>query len=95
MEFNFLIDVELFSEFDEDAVDGVEVVAVVTPGGCKVKDNEVIVLTGTLQRLMVLIPIDEQSLLADSSISLDDKWFVVLGGDVHIEPLLDHEVIFF
>ena len=54
-----------------------------------------IIVPMVLQRLMILIPFGKQSLLAYSSVSLDDKRFVVLGGYFHIEPLLDHEVVFF
>lgn len=36
MELDFLIDIEFFSKFDQNAVDSIEVVTVVPSGGCKV-----------------------------------------------------------
>ena len=94
VQFNFLVDVEFFPEFDEDAVEGVEVVAVVASGGGEVEEDEVVVTVG-LEGLVVLEPLDEESLLAHPTVGLDDEGFVVLGWDFHVEPLLDHEVILF
>lgn len=94
VQFNFLIDVEFFSEFDEDAVEGVEVVAVVTASGGEVEEDEVVVSMG-LEGLVVLEPLNEKSLLAHPAFGLNNKGLVVLGWDFHVEPLLDHEVILF
>jgi hypothetical protein len=94
MQFHFLIDIELLPEFDENAVDGVEVIAIVSACGCEVEDDEVIVLSVCLEGLMILVPLDQQGLLSDSSIGLDDQRLIILGICLHVEPFLDHEVVF-
>ena len=94
MQFNFLVDVEFFPEFDEDAVEGVEVVAVVASGGGEVEEDEVVVTVG-LEGLVVLEPLDEKGFFAHPAVGLDDEGLVVFGWDFHVEPLLDHEVILF
>jgi hypothetical protein len=93
MEFYLLVDVEFLPEFDEDAVDGIEVVAVVSASGGEVQDYQVVVLAVSLQRLVVFVPFHEEGLLADSSIGLDYQRLVLLSGGLHVQPLLDHEVV--
>lgn len=44
---------------------------------------------------MVLVPLNKESLFPDSTISLNYEWFVVLVADIHIKPLLYHEIVFF
>lgn len=58
MEFYFLSDVEFFSEFDEDAIDGIVVVRIVSAGGCEVENDEVIISAGLDKLLVVLKPLD-------------------------------------
>ena len=89
-----MIDVEFLPEFDEDSIESVVVVAVVASGGGEVEDDEVVVAV-VFEGLVVLIPLGEEGLLADSPVCLDDEGGVVLGSDVHVEPLLDHEVVLF
>ena len=48
-----------------------------------------------LQRLVILVPFGKQGFLTNSSVSLDDERLVVLGGYIHVEPLLDHEIVLF
>lgn len=94
MQFYLLVDVEFLSEFDEDAVDGVEIVAIVSASGGEVKDDEIIVFAISFQGLVVFVPLDQQCLLAHAPIGLDHKRLVLLCGGFHVEPLLDHEVVF-
>lgn len=39
---------------------------------------------------MVLKPFNEEGFFTHASFSLNDEGLVLLSGDVHIEPLLDH-----
>lgn len=49
-----------------------------------------------LDGLVVLVPLDEQCLLADAAVSLDHERVVLLGAvGHHVEPLFDHEIVFF
>lgn len=95
MELYFLVDAEFFSELDEDAVEGIEVVAVVAACGCEVQDDQIIVSMVPFERLMILIPLCNECFLTGTLLPLDDQGGVFLCGDVHVEPLLDHEVVFF
>lgn len=38
MELHFLPDVKFLSKFDKNAINGIEIVTVVAPGGCKVQN---------------------------------------------------------
>jgi hypothetical protein len=71
MKFYLLVDVEFLSKFDKNAVDGIEVVAVVAACCGEVQDDEIVVLADSAQRLMVLVPFDEKGLLANTSIGLN------------------------
>ena len=93
MQLHLLVDIEFLPQFDENAIDGIEVIAVISSSGGEVEDDEIIVLPGSFEGLMVFIPLDEEGLLADPAVSLDDQWLVVLGAGFHVEPLLDHEVV--
>ncbi len=44
---------------------------------------------------MIFIPLYEQSFLSNSTISLNYKWFILLVANIHIKPLLYHEIVFF
>ena len=90
----FLVNIEFFSQLNEDAIEGVEVVAVIAASGGEVEEDEVVVSMG-LEGLVVLEPLNEKSLLAHPAFGLNNKGLVVLGWDFHVEPLLDHEVILF
>jgi len=94
MEFHLLVDVELFSQFDQNTINGIEVVTVVSSRCREVQDYQVVVFLYAFQRLMVLKPFYKQSLFAYPSVRLDHQWLVLLAWDVHIEPLLDHEIVF-
>lgn len=39
MKFNFLINVQLFSQFDQNTINGVEVIAIISPSGGEVQDD--------------------------------------------------------
>jgi hypothetical protein len=86
-----LVDVKFLSQLDENSIESVEVVAVVASRGCEVEDDEVIITTA--QSFVVVVPLGEEGLLADSPVGLDDERLVILYRKVKVEPLLDHEVI--
>ena len=94
VQLHLLVDVQLLPQLNQDAVDGVEVVAVVTARRREVQDYQV-VIPASSQRLVVLVPLDQKGLLAHTAIGLDNQGAVLLSGEVEIEPLLDHEVILF
>lgn len=93
MQLHLLVDVELLPQLNQDAVDRVEVVTVVPPRGREVQYYQVII-PPPAQRLVVLVPFHQKGLLAHTAVGLDDKGTVLLSGEVEIEPLLDHEVVF-
>ncbi len=72
MKFNLLVDIELFSKFYQNAINGIEVITVVSSCGSEMKDYKVIVFLDSFQGLMVLKPFDQQSLLAYTSVGLND-----------------------
>jgi hypothetical protein len=94
MEFNFLIDIKFFPKFDENAIYGIEVVTIISTCSGEVENNEIIISACCFERLMILVPFHKEGLLADSSISLDNKGPIILRGGLHIEPFFNHQVIF-
>jgi hypothetical protein len=95
MKLNFLIDIELFSQLDQNTINGIKVVTVISPCCCKVKNDKIIIFASALQWLMVFIPLDKESFFPNSAISLNYKWFIVLAANIHIKPLFYHQVVFF
>ena len=59
------------------------------------KDDKIIIFTSALQGLMVFIPLNKQSFLSYSTVSLDYEWFIFLVANIHIKPLLNHKIVFF
>ncbi len=92
MQLHLLVDVQLLPQLNQNAVDRVEVVAVVTARGREVQYYQV-VIPASSQRLVVLVPLDQKGLLAHTAVGLDNQGTVLLSGQVEVEPLLDHEVI--
>ena len=94
MQLNFLINVEFFSQFDENSVEGIKVVAVAASGCGEVQDDQIIISV-VFEGLVVVIPLGKQGLLSYSAVGLDDKRLVILSIGFKIEPFFNHEVIFF
>lgn len=59
MELDFLINVELFSQLDENPIQCVKVIAVVASCGREMQDDEIIVSMISIERFMILIPLCE------------------------------------
>ena len=95
MELNFLIDVQFLSQLDQNTIDGVEIIAIVSSCGCEVKDHKIIILLIFHERLMILVPFDQKSLFADSTIGLDDERLVVFSSGLQLEPFFNHEIVLF
>lgn len=57
--------------------------------------NDEIIISIGFDGLMILEPLNEQSLLSNATVGLDDEGLIVfLVLSFHIKPLLDHQVIF-
>lgn len=72
MKLNLLINVKLLSKFYENAVEGIEIVTIISSCCCKMKDDQVIIFLYSFQRLVVLKPFYEECFFAYTSICLND-----------------------
>ncbi len=79
MQLNLLPNIELLPQLDQDAVDRVVIVGVVTPCCGEVQDDQVVLASGFHELLVVLEPLDQEGLFAHPALSLDDQGFVFLG----------------
>ncbi len=77
-EIDALLEFERFSEFDDDSVEGVKIVAVVTAVGCEVHDGQRLFLAVRVAGLGFL-PIDEHGLDATPWLCLEDQGLVGEG----------------
>jgi hypothetical protein len=85
-----LIDIKFFPKFDENAIDGIEIVTIISTCSGKVENNKIVIPACCFEGLMILIPLYKKCLLANSSVSLDNKGPIILRTGLHVEPFFNH-----
>jgi CHAD domain-containing protein len=66
-----------YPKLNEDSVERKKVITVVASSGGEVRNDDVLG-PALLLLLMILNPLDQECLLANSALSLDDQWLVIL-----------------
>lgn len=102
MQFHLLADVECLSQLDQNPIQSIEVVAVVATRRSKMHQNQILSFLLPC-RLMVLVPLVDEGLFADSTICLDHQrriFFNVLNQTISYlmsvaEPIFNHQYVFF
>lgn len=102
MELHLLANIQFLSQFNENAIDCIEIIAVIASRRGEVQYCQIIFILNIfnsylgLNALMVLVPLDQQSFFAHAAVPLDDEGMVVFDVFwLHGEPLLNHEVVLF
>mgnify|MGYP000947758187 CR=1 FL=1 len=75
VELHLLPNIQCFPELDKNAIECVEVVTVVPPSCCEVHQYQILALV--LAGLMILVPLAQQRLLANTAVGLHHQWFVL------------------